>query len=237
MEPKILLVDDNEEILRLLTVTLRKENLINIFTASSSKEAVDICKVIRPHIIILDVMLPDRDGFETCRELRDYTDAPIIFLTAKNTDLDKLTGFNFGGDDYVTKPFNPLEIVARIKAQLKRLNMNERSKEPIIQQVYHYTDFSLYVDSAQLVVRGIEVECPAKEFQLLCFLCEHPNKIFTKNQLYEHIWGMDSYGDTHTVMVHIRRLREKIEKDPSDPKIIVTVRGLGYKLIGSELKR
>ncbi len=237
MDPKILIVDDNEEILDLLKVTLGKENLSNLFTATNSQEALNICKVLQPNIILLDVMLPDTDGFETCRRIREYTQAPVIFLTAKNTDLDKLTGFNFGGDDYVTKPFNPLEIVARIKAQLKRQNINISQNNLKTKQIYTYDKFSLNIDSGELIVQGREVECPAKEFQLLSFLCQNPNKIFTKNQLYELIWGMDSYGDTHTVMVHIRRLREKIEEEPSNPRYLITVRGLGYKMMESEHNR
>lgn len=225
---RILLVDDEEEILNIIQIVLRKEGFTQIRKATRAKTAIEECKKFQPQIILLDVMLPDGDGFEVCRELRKLTDAPILFLTARTTDLDKLTGFSTGADDYITKPFNPLEVVARLKAQLRRsLPTMTNSKE----QMFDFGRFQVHEKSGQLFVDGVEIPCPAKEFKLLCFLSKHPNQIFSKKQLYEQIWEEESFGIEHTVMVHIRRIREKIEEDPSHPKYLVTIRGLGYKLV------
>ena len=229
-KPRVLLVDDDKHILDLLKVTFIKEEIPNNFSATNGKEAINLCERINPHVIVLDVMLPDINGFEVCIKLRNITDVPILFLTAKGTDLDKLSGFNYGGDDYITKPFNPLEVVARVKVHLKRQNQAQVIQAPK-ESVWDYGRFKLNEQTGQLLVEKVEVICPAKEFQLLVYLCRHPNLIFSKHQLYERIWGSESFGDLHTVMVHIRRLREKIEIDPSNPQYLVTVRGLGYKLI------
>lgn len=225
---KILLVDDEQALLNLLKITLNKEGFTNIALASCGKEAIKKCGTTNIDLIVLDVILPDIQGFDVCRKLRDITDAPILFLTARASDLDKLSGFAIGGDDYITKPFNPLEVVARIKAQLNRRNINSLSK---FKSVYDFDGFKIVEQSAQLFVNNEEIECPAKEFQLLLFFCKHPNHIFSRNQLYEHVWGEESINDDNTVMVHIRRIREKIEKDPSQPELLINVRGLGYKLV------
>jgi two-component system response regulator RegX3 len=229
-DARILLVDDENSIIDILRIVLQKEGFRYIYTANDGNSAIHLCRQYSPHLIVLDVMLPDMEGFEVCRALRNFTDVPILFLTARNADLDKLVGFSMGGDDYITKPFNPLEVVARIKAQLRRLrrdfapNINEKN-------VYDFGRFCLQLDSAQLIVDGKEVPCPAMEFKLLAHLCKHPNQIFSKQQLYEHVWGEESLGDDNTVMVHIRRIREKIEVNPSRPQYLITVRGLGYKMV------
>lgn len=225
---KILLVDDEQAILNLLKITLNKERFTNIYFATCGKEAIEICKSEKIDLIVLDVVLPDIHGFDVCKKLRDITDAPILFLTARTSDLDKLSGFATGCDDYITKPFNPLEVVARIKAQLNRRDINNAAKA---KSVYDFGIFKVIEQSAQLIVNGKEIVCPAREFQLLLFFCKHPNHIFSRNQLYEHVWGDESISDDNTVMVHIRRIREKIEIDPSQPELLLTVRGLGYKLV------
>jgi two-component system response regulator RegX3 len=227
---RILLVDDEIPILDMLTITLKKEGFLLVETATSGREAEEKCRSWQPDFVVLDVMLPDLDGFEVCRRLRDFSDVPVLFLTARSSDLDKLTGFNLGGDDYVTKPFNPLEVVARIRAHWRR---QQRQLEPgeTGHRVYDMGRFQVHEASAELVVAGEVVPCPAREFQLLVFLCQHPNQVFSRAQLYERVWGETSLGDDNTVIVHIRRLREKIEEDPSNPRYLVTVRGLGYKLV------
>ena len=222
---KILIVDDDQHILDLLTVVFEKEGFQNILNANTGAET--LLKTIQenPHIILLDVMLPDIDGFTLCSKIRSDTDVPILFLTAKTTDLDKLQGFSFGGDDYITKPFNPLEVVARVKAQLRRSiqipSLHSRKK------VYDYGYFKIDPNTGRLIVDGGRVECPAQEMKLLLYFCEHSNQILSKHQIYKDVWG-EFYGGDSTVMVHVRRLREKIEKDPSRLKWIKTVRGLGY---------
>ncbi|MFC7439874.1 response regulator transcription factor [Laceyella putida] len=226
---RILLVDDEREISQLVQIVLRKEGFTEVALAFDGQEALRLVQELKPHIIVLDVMLPDANGFDLCREIRRQSDAPILFLTARTSDLDKLSGFSAGGDDYVTKPFNPLEIAARIKALCRRLKLGRNQAEH--GRTHDFGRFQVNEEAGVLMVAGKEVACPAMEFKLLAYLCAHPNRVFSKAQLYEQIWGEASLGDDNTVMVHIRRLREKIEVDPSKPEWIVTVRGLGYKLM------
>lgn len=228
---QILLVDDEYAILQMVEMVLRKEGLLHIFKAENGREAMEIIRQEAIDFIILDVMLPDSNGFELCKKIREYTDAFILFLTAKVTDFDILTGFEQGGDDYVTKPFNPLEIVARLKAQLRR-NRNERQK-PLIKNKKRY-DFGRFVldeETGELFVEGALVPCPAQVFLLLLYFCKHPNQVLSKEQLFTAVWGYDHMADDNTVMVHIRRIRERIEPDPGQPVFLCTVRGLGYKMV------
>lgn len=242
-EAWILLVDDEQSLLEIMETVLRKEGYINIDTVVTGEEAISACEAKKYDLIVLDVMLPGRSGIEICPFIRQTTDAPILFLTARTSDFDKLTGFAIGGDDYITKPFNPLEVVARIRAQLRRYlsspNYNSAEKKAGLvlsksSNVYDYGRFKLDEAAGELLVEGEPVSCPALVFQLLLFLCKHPNQIFSKSELYERVWGEESLSDDNTVMVHIHRIRERIEADPSDPKFIVNVRGLGYKLVNVE---
>ena len=229
---KILLVDDEKAIVQLIEMVLRKEGFRHIYTAYNGKEALEIVKRHMIDIILLDVMLPDQTGFDLCPLIRNASDAHIIYLTARTSDLDVLTGFATGGDDYVTKPFNPLEIAARVKARLRRgvvAPIPSRLEES--RSRYEFGRFVLDEFSGMLLVEGQEVPCPAQAYQLLLFLCKHPGIVFSKAQLYEEVWGMDGLGDDNTVMVHIRKIRERIEKDPGNPEYLLTVRGLGYKLV------
>jgi len=236
MKPaRILLIDDEEAILNMIEVVLRKEGFENIQTATTGTEGIYKCNTFDPEIIILDVMLPDMEGFEVCRKCSEITQAPILFLTARASDLDKLMGFGMGGDDYITKPFNPLEVVARIKAILRR-SQPQYKEERIQKRIYNFGRFTVNESSAELIVDNEKVTCPAREFQLLLFLCMNPNRVFSRSQLFEQVWGEESLGDDNTVMVHIRRLREKIESDPGHPRFLVTVRGLGYKLVSPKME-
>lgn len=229
----LLLVDDEPSILEMLEVTLRKEGFREILTARTGEEGVRLAREGRPDLVLLDVMLPDLEGFEVCRRLRSFTTVPILFLTARSNDLDKLMGLGIGGDDYITKPFNPLEVVARVKAQLRRQQLaGQQIREET--RIHDWGRFRMDEGAGQLTVEGTAVPCPAREFQLLSFLCRHPNQIFSKSQLYEQVWGEESLGEDNTVMVHVRRLRKKIEPDPAKPRYLVTVRGLGYKLLPPE---
>ncbi|MGH4121546.1 MAG: response regulator transcription factor [Clostridium sp.] len=227
---KILLVDDEQEILNLLKITLKKEGFLNIDEACCANHAIKKCWEKEFDLIILDVLLPDGNGLEVCKKLREITTAPILFLTAKTSDLDKLAGFAMGADDYITKPFNPLEVAARIKAHLKRQQRVSCGRQSTEKCIYYFERFTINEQSGQLIVAGKEIECPAREFQLLLFLCKYPNRLYSRGQLYEQVWGEEAINDDNTVMVHIRRIREKIEEYPSNPKILLTVRGLGYKL-------
>ncbi|GIP37166.1 DNA-binding response regulator [Paenibacillus sp. J31TS4] len=227
MNERILIIEDEVGLSKMLKRLLDKEGFQEIYQAESGAEAWKKVQEQRMDLILLDVMLPDTNGFDLCQRIRELSDVPIIFLTASTTDMDKLTGFSMGGDDYITKPFNPLEVAARIKAILHR----QRKAMPEIAQVFRTERFVLHYDQARLIVEGKEVNCPAKEFQLLKFMCQHPNQVFSVDHLYEKVWGDYSIvGKENTVMVHISRLRQKIEKDPKHPKYLRNVRGLGYML-------
>lgn len=220
-------------LLEVLQITLTKEGFTNIQTASTGIEAIELVKKFSFDLIILDIMLPDMDGLEVCRQMRLHTNALILFLTAKDEDIDKIMGLTVGGDDYITKPFNPLEIVARVKAHLRRQKLSSLdSNNNTPSTVYQLSETVCVVkESGQLLVNNKEIDCPAKEFELLVFLCEHPNKIFSVRQLYQYVWGELSLGDEKTISVHISRLRKKIEYDPKNPSILINYRGLGYKLL------
>lgn len=241
----LLLVDDEQAILHMLKTVLLKEQFLHIDTVTTGEAALEACRNKTYHCIILDIMLPGKSGLEICPFIRQATDAPILFLTAKTTDYDKLTGFAVGGDDYVVKPFNPLEVVARIKSLLNRyLPSRTGLSQPEVSEyvktsladipqgaIYDYGRFQVHELAGELRVEGKAVTCPALVFQLLLFFCKHPNRIFTKSELYERVWGSEAISDDNTVMVHIHRIRERIEAHPSHPTFLINVRGLGYKLV------
>lgn len=230
-EAQILIVDDEEAILHMLKTILHKEQFKHIDTACTGEEALALCQRKKYDLILLDVMLPNRSGFEVCPLIRQTTDAPIFFLTARSTDLDKLSGFAIGADDYITKPFNPLEVVARIKAHLRRHTQKSSLLIEPAQKMYQYGEIQVNTLSGEVKVKGKGVELPAQVYQLLLFFCKHPNQLFSKSQLYEKVWGEEFFGEDNTVMVHIRKLREKIEENPGQPRHLVTIRGLGYKFV------
>ncbi|GIP20742.1 DNA-binding response regulator [Paenibacillus sp. J22TS3] len=231
-QASILLVDDEPAITQMLKKVLQKEGFVHIHTAETGEEALEACKASPYDLIVLDIMMPGISGIEICPFIRQYTDAPIFFLTARDSDFDKLTGFAVGGDDYITKPFNPLEVVARIKSQLRRhLRQRDVSTGSPVRSSYDFGRFQLYPESGELWVEGNLVPCPSLVYQLLLFLCQNPNRIFTKTELYERVWGMDGISEDNTVMVHIHRIRERIEVNPSRPEYVINVRGMGYKLV------
>lgn len=243
MSDRILLVDDEQPIIDLLRIVLEREGFSDIDEAATAGAALAHARAHEPAFIVLDVMLPDGDGFTVAENLRQFTQAPILFLTARDSDGDKLAGFGAGGDDYVTKPFNPLEVVARIKAHLRRsgggatgVRAGDLVDAALI--VHDWGAFRLLETEGRLEVRGQDVPIPAREFQLLAFLCRNPGRVFSKRQLYRQVWGEESLGesDDNTVQVHIHRLREKIEPVPSTPRFLVTMRGLGYKLLPPEIE-
>jgi DNA-binding response OmpR family regulator len=227
-EAQLLMVDDEQAILHMLMTILKREGFNHIDTANTAEEALDLCRHKQYDLILLDVTLPNRSGFEICPLIRETTNAPIFFLTARSTDLDKLSGFALGADDYITKPFNPLEVVARIKAHLRR---HSKQLAAPSHSLYQFGQLQLNPLSGEVQVNGKIVDLPAQVYQLLLFFCKHPNQLFSKSQLYEKVWGDEYLGEDNTVMVHIRKLREKIEENPSKPRYILTVRGLGYKFV------
>ncbi|MFD0589624.1 winged helix-turn-helix domain-containing protein [Paenibacillus sp. GCM10027627] len=225
------MIDDERAITKMIEMTLRKEGFRHLYAAETAADGLRLIERHGADIVLLDVMLPDQTGFDLCPKIRDISSAHIIYLTARTSDLDVLTGFATGGDDYVTKPFNPLEIAARIKARLRRGSALSAVPPEEKRQRYDFGRFVLDDAAGELIVDGKSVSCPAMVYQLLHFLCKYPNLVFSKAQLYESVWGMEGDGDDNTVMVHIRKIREKIEKNPSEPECLLTVRGLGYKLV------
>ena len=229
----ILIVDDERAIVDMLVTVLRKEGFHNIDTAFDANSALFACQQKTYGLILLDVMMPGKSGLDICPFIRQTTDAPIMFITARTSDLDMLTGFAVGADDYITKPFNPLVVVARIRAQLRRTTVITTIVQPSSIN-YDFGRFQLDEDRATLTVNGEIVHTPALVFQLLLFLCKHPNRVFSKSELYERVWGDHVLNDDNTVMVHIHRIRERIEHDPTNPQLLINVRGMGYKLVPPE---
>lgn len=232
---KILLVDDELGILTLLEISLKKERYHNITSCSTGEQALFFVKNHTYNLILLDVMLGDVNGFDLCREIRKHTDTPIIFITSCASDFDKLTGLGIGGDDYITKPFNPLEVIARIKALFRRQNLTQASSygnsEGTGDKEYNYGRFILRPADAALIVNGQTVECTAKELELLSFFCRNPNRIYTTSQIYELVWGSPGYGDEKTVTIHISKIRRKLDDNPKAPELIINLRGIGYKFV------
>ncbi|MBU5439943.1 response regulator transcription factor [Tissierella sp. MSJ-40] len=228
---KILLVDDEKDILDLLETTLIKEGFKEIYKSLSGYESIELCKKIDPDIIVLDIMLPDIDGFQVCQSLRKITLCPILFLSAKNDDIDKLLGLSLGGDDYITKPFSPKEVAYRIKAQLRRKAYLNTIENNIIE----FGQIAINEGKKEVLKNGQVLSLTAKEYQLLLYLAKYPNHILSKKTLYEAIWEEPYFGDDNTIMVHIRKIREKIEDIPSSPKYLLTIKGLGYKLNTKEV--
>jgi DNA-binding response OmpR family regulator len=230
LEKRILLVDDEKNITGLLEEVLRKDGFKNVFKVFNGHEAVNLCRILRPDAIVLDIMLPDIDGIEVCRKIREFSYCPILFLSSKNDDIDKILGLSSGGDDYVTKPFSPREIVFRIKAQLRRQQYDSVGKGDAKRQIL-IGNLEIDADGCRAYKNGRELELTAREFGLLCYLAENPNIIISKERLYEQVWGEDGIGCDNTVMVHIRHIREKVEDDPACPRLLQTVKGLGYRLV------
>lgn len=233
MDKKILVVDDEKPIADILQFNLKKEGY-EVFCAYDGNEALKMVDELQPDLILLDIMLPQRDGMEVCREVRKTSEIPIIMLTAKDSEIDKVLGLELGADDYVTKPFSTREIIARVKANLRRQqvsttpDMEDEPKEITIGSLVIHPD--AYVVSK----RGEVIELTHREFELLHYLAKHIGQVMTREHLLQTVWGYDYFGDVRTVDVTVRRLREKIEDNPSHPVWIVTRRGVGYYLRNPE---
>lgn len=227
----ILIVDDEVGILDLLDITLRKEGFSHITCVTTKEEALQELQHSSFDIILLDVMLPDGEGFSLCSEIRLQITTPILFISARSSDFDKLTGLSVGGDDYITKPFNPMEVVARIRAILRRQNTYEKQPNERQTKKFIYDMFSFSPEEALLTVKGESIELTAKELDLLSFFCRRPNRVYPTSQIYEFVWGADVIGEEKTVAIHIGKIRRKIGDDTRDPKVIVNLRGIGYKFI------
>lgn len=230
MADKVLLVDDEESIVESIEYALSQEGF-EVVSAHNGQEALQKVQLEKPNLIVLDLMLPELSGLEVCRILRrERNETPIIMLTAKGEEIDRVIGLEVGADDYLVKPFSLRELIARIRALLRRSKISETDDtQP---QMHQYDDLEMNLTEHKVMVRSKQVELSPKEFKILAMLMSAPNKVFSREELLEQVWGLDFYGDTKTVDVHIRWLREKIEKDPSNPQYVQTVRGFGYRLGG-----
>jgi len=221
----ILVCDDDKEIVEAIEIYLQQEGY-HILKAYDGEEALRMAREKEYDIILLDVMLPKLDGFEVCQQLRETSSVPVVMLTAKGDDMDKILGLEYGADDYITKPFNILEVKARIKAIMRRTEKKgaEQTKSKVIQA----GDLTMDCEARRVNIAGREVNLTAKEFDVLELLIFHPNKVYSRENLLNIVWGYEYPGDVRTVDVHIRRLREKIEINPSDPQYVHTKWGVGY---------
>ncbi|GAA0099601.1 response regulator transcription factor [Paraclostridium bifermentans] len=229
-EKNILLVDDEVDILKLLSTVFKKEGFNNIYTAETGNEALDIFKNQNIDIVVLDIMLPDKEGYDVFKEIRTISQVPVLFLSAKTEEMDRLVGLALGADDYITKPFSPKEVVLRVKLNLKKnIILNSIKEEPESSKI-EFGPFEIDEDKVEVKKNGKTLELKAKEFKMFLYMARHLEQIISKEKFCDEVWGDDFIGYDNTIMVHIRRLREKIEDNPSKPKYIKNIKGLGYKL-------
>ena len=226
MANKILVVDDDLNICELLKLYLENDGYV-VFTANDGQEAVDMFHNKTPDLVLLDIMLPKKDGWQVCREIRKTSSAPIIMLTAKGETFDKVLGLELGADDYVVKPFDAKEVMARVKAVLRRTTGDSESTETE-KKVVIYDNLEINIQNYEMKVKGVPVDTPPKELELIYHFASNPNRVYTRDQLLDEVWGFDYYGDSRTVDVHVKRLREKLE-GVSDKWCLKTVWGVGYK--------
>lgn len=227
---KILVVEDDRNLLETVEYNLRKEGY-EVWSAADGSQALDVARREKPDLIILDIMLPTIDGFEVCRILRKEMTVPILMLTARTGETDKIVGLETGADDYMTKPFSLRELLARVRAMLRRAKMV--GAEPLEGQAnFIIGDLEIDLDRHRVTLRGAELDLSPKEYDLLVFLARNRGFVFSRDQLLEKVWGYEFAGDTRTVDTHIHWLRRKIETDPGNPRYLVTVRSTGYKLEG-----
>ncbi|MCX7747147.1 MAG: response regulator transcription factor [Clostridia bacterium] len=225
MNKKVLIVDDEKNIVDILKFNLKKEGFDTI-EAYDGEQAVDMALNHKPDLILLDIMLPKMDGFSVCRKLRQTIATPILMLTAKEEEVDKVLGLELGADDYITKPFSPRELMARVKANLRRTVPAEQP--PVVGKLMAYGNLSIDVERYEVKREGTVIELTLREFELVKFLAQQQGQIFSRESLLEKVWGYEYYGDVRTVDVTVRRIREKLESDPANPEYIITKRGVGY---------
>ncbi|WP_284141613.1 MULTISPECIES: response regulator transcription factor [unclassified Virgibacillus] len=226
-EQKILIVEDEAGIRDLIQLYLENRHY-KVITADNGENAVELADREHPHLVVLDIEIPGIDGFEVCKRIREAIDIPILFLSGRRDLIDKIKCFELGGDDYITKPFDFAELEARIKASLQRY---QQLRAQLSSEVLKYGELEINLTTYECFIKGRKIPLSTKEMQLLILLAKRPNQVFSVEQIYDLIWGIDSIGDIQTVKVHIRNLRSKIEKDSTDPKYIITVRGFGYRFV------
>ncbi len=228
---KVLIIDDEEDITDILDTVLKREGFSNIFIASNGKDGIELFKKVNPDIVLLDIMLPDISGYDVFNELRKYSKVPILFISAKTEEVDRLLGFAIGADDYITKPFSAKEVAFRLKARLKTFDNIVNTKSINENKIIKFGDVEINEETGEVCKGGELLDFTAKELKLLMYLINNPNRIISKEMICNEVWGEDFFGYDNTITVHIRRLRKKIEDNPSKPKYITTVIGLGYKFI------
>lgn len=224
----LLVVDDDDLLLETLQIRLELEGY-TVTTSSSGDEALRLMGEINPDLVLLDVMMPGRDGFEVCREIRHTSDVPIVLVTARTDTVDVVVGLESGADDYITKPFENHELVARVRSLLRRVRTRPSEDGAIVESL-KAGPLEIRADEGVVLKRGEQIQLTKTEFKLLTTLAARANKVFSREQLLNDVWGYDYFGDARLVDVHIRRLRAKIEDDPAAPSIVLTVRGMGYKV-------
>ena len=224
---RVLVVDEEKLIVKGIRFSLEQDNY-QVDCAYDGEEALELAKTNTYDIVLLDVMLPKLNGFEVCQQIREFSNVPIIMLTAKGDDMDKILGLEYGADDYITKPFNILEVKARIKAIMRRMSPKKEAAPKNENLFLEVKDMKLDIDGHRVYIRDKEINLTSKEFELLELLISHPNKVYSREKLLKLVWGADYPGDVRTVDVHIRRLREKVEENPGEPKYVHTKWGVGY---------
>ena len=225
----ILVVDDDKEIVNAIEIYLKREGY-NIIKAYNGNEALKKLEENEIHLIILDIMMPEKDGMETLQEIRRNKTIPVILLSAKSEDYDKISGLDTGADDYITKPFNPLELIARVKSNVRRyVEFGNMSKEEN-KKVLKTGDLEIDDDTKKVTVDGKDIKLTATEYNILKFLLQNKGKVFSISQIYENVWNEESYGAENIIAVHIRHIREKIEINPKEPKYLKVIWGIGYKI-------
>ena len=225
----ILVVDDDKEIVNAIEIYLKREGY-NIIKAYNGNEALKKLEENEIHLIILDIMMPEKDGMETLEEIRKKKTIPVILLSAKSEDYDKISGLDTGADDYITKPFNPLELIARVKSNVRRYvefgNMSKKENKKVLKT----GDLEIDDDTKKVTVDGKDIKLTATEYNILKFLLQYKGKVFSISQIYENVWNEESYGAENIIAVHIRHIREKIEINPKEPKYLKVIWGIGYKI-------
>ncbi len=231
MSFRVLIVEDEQPIADIINYNLEQEGYLTRI-AYDGEQGLQEFRDFSPHILILDLMLPGKDGFSVCKEIRSESSIPILVLTAKGSEVDKVLGLELGADDYVTKPFSNRELMARIKALLRRTNYweSEAKQENLDQKILYYADIEINLKTAEVLKNGDRVELTYREFQLFVYLVRHQGEVISRDRLLEEVWGFDFIGEDRTVDVTIRRLREKLEDNPGDPRYIMTKRSMGYYL-------
>lgn len=228
---KVLIIDDEEDITDILDTVLKREGFSNIYIANNGTDGIELFKKVNPDIVLLDIMLPDISGYDVFNELRKDSQIPILFISAKTEEVDRLLGFAIGADDYITKPFSAKEVAFRLKARLKTFDNVVTNKNIKENKIIKFGDIEINEETGEVYKSGKLLEITAKELKLLIYLVNHPNRILSKETICNEVWGEDFFGYDNTITVHIRRLRKKIEDNPSKPKYLITVIGLGYKLV------